>query len=40
MGVLAGIAGVFFWFSVRKLDRDEDKLNNLGEGHVQGTEKA
>ncbi|KAJ3575012.1 hypothetical protein NP233_g1374 [Leucocoprinus birnbaumii] len=36
MGVLAGVAGVLFWLSVRKLDREEDRLNNLDEGHVEG----
>ncbi|KAL0572403.1 hypothetical protein V5O48_009564 [Marasmius crinis-equi] len=30
MGVLAAIAGVLFWFSVSKLDKQEDFLNNLG----------
>jgi proton-dependent oligopeptide transporter, POT family len=35
MGVLAGIAGVIFWFSVRNLDAQEDELNNLDEGHLQ-----
>ncbi|KXN93069.1 Peptide transporter PTR2 [Leucoagaricus sp. SymC.cos] len=39
MGVLAGIAGIFFWLSTRKLDRNEDKLNNLREGHLE-TNKA
>jgi POT family proton-dependent oligopeptide transporter len=36
MGVLAAVAAVFFWFSVRHLDADEDKLNNLNEGHLGG----
>jgi len=34
MAVLAGITGIVFWFYVRKLDAQEDRLNNLGEGHV------
>jgi POT family proton-dependent oligopeptide transporter len=34
MAVLAGVAGVLFWFIHRNLDRDEDKLNMLKEGHV------
>ena len=32
MGVLAGISGVFFWIHVRKLDEQEDMLNNLADG--------
>ncbi|KAF7760084.1 hypothetical protein Agabi119p4_10760 [Agaricus bisporus var. burnettii] len=35
MAVIAAIAGVLFWLSVRRLDRDEDKLNNLGSGHME-----
>ncbi|GLB40829.1 putative POT family protein [Lyophyllum shimeji] len=34
MGVLAGIAGIVFWFHVRKLDAQEDQLNSIGPGHV------
>lgn len=34
MGVAAFIAGILFWFSFIKLDKDEDKLNNLDEGHL------
>jgi len=34
MGVAAFIAGILFWFSFIRLDRDEDKLNNLDEGHL------
>ncbi|EEB89052.1 hypothetical protein MPER_12901 [Moniliophthora perniciosa FA553] len=42
MGVLAGVAGVFFWFS---LDKQEDKLNSIGTDHAAqiaagGDEKA
>ncbi|RDB16581.1 putative peptide transporter ptr2 [Hypsizygus marmoreus] len=46
MGVLAGLTGIVFWFSVRKLDAKEDALNDLSEGHVglnaveNGKEKA
>lgn len=32
MGVLAAIAGVFFWVHVYKLDAQEDELNNLDDG--------
>jgi proton-dependent oligopeptide transporter, POT family len=32
MSVLAGLAGVFFWMHVRKLDAQEDELNNLTDG--------
>jgi POT family proton-dependent oligopeptide transporter len=34
MGVLAAIAGILFWLSVRKLDAQEDRLNQLAEGHL------
>jgi len=34
MAVLAGVAGILFWISVRKLDAREDELNRLNEGHV------
>ncbi|KAJ7437895.1 POT family-domain-containing protein [Mycena galericulata] len=34
MAVIAGIAAVLFWFHVRKLDKIEDELNSLPEGHV------
>jgi len=33
MGVLAGVTGVVFWLVVRRLDAQEDKLNNLSLGH-------
>ncbi|KIL56425.1 hypothetical protein M378DRAFT_172730 [Amanita muscaria Koide BX008] len=33
MGVLAAVSAVIFWIHVRKLDTQEDKLNNLNEGH-------
>jgi POT family proton-dependent oligopeptide transporter len=32
MGVICGISGIFFWLSVRKLDKQEDALNNLQKG--------
>ncbi len=32
--VMSAIAGVLFWFSVRKLDTHEDELNNMDEGHI------
>ncbi|KAH7890643.1 POT family-domain-containing protein [Phlebopus sp. FC_14] len=32
VAVLAGVTGIVFWLSVRKLDREEDKLNNLASG--------
>ncbi|KAG2034676.1 POT family-domain-containing protein [Suillus americanus] len=31
--ILAGVGGVLFWIAVRKLDKEEDKLNNLANGH-------
>ncbi|KAG6908190.1 hypothetical protein DXG01_005779 [Tephrocybe rancida] len=34
MGVLAGLTGVVFWLYVRKLDAQEDKLNNLSIANV------
>jgi POT family proton-dependent oligopeptide transporter len=34
MGALALVAGVLFWLSVRKLDKQEDELNNLANGHM------
>ncbi|KAJ7235495.1 POT family-domain-containing protein [Mycena rebaudengoi] len=39
MGVLSFIAAVFFWFLFRGLDKEEDTLNELQEGHV-GTVKT
>ncbi|KAF9219028.1 PTR2-domain-containing protein [Gyrodon lividus] len=39
VGILAGVAGILFWLSVRKLDKEEDKLNNLALGHFGYTEK-
>jgi len=37
MAILAGIAGTIFWIVTRKLDRQEDELNNLDAGHVEGS---
>jgi POT family proton-dependent oligopeptide transporter len=34
MGCIAGIGGIVFWWSFRKLDAEEDKLNNLATGHL------
>jgi len=34
MGIIAGVAGILFWISVRRLDAQEDALNNLDAGHV------
>ena len=39
IGVLAAITGIVFWLFVRKLDREEDKLNNLSEGQFGVSEK-
>jgi len=35
MGVLAGVSGALFWAVTRKLNREEDALNNLDAGHVE-----
>jgi POT family proton-dependent oligopeptide transporter len=32
MGVLSFIAGVFFWFTFRDLDAEEDELNQIPAG--------
>ncbi|KAF9448066.1 hypothetical protein P691DRAFT_670187, partial [Macrolepiota fuliginosa MF-IS2] len=34
MGVLAFITGILVWLTVYRLDADEDRLNNLTEGHM------
>ncbi|KAI0330301.1 oligopeptide transporter [Cubamyces sp. BRFM 1775] len=34
MAVLAFIAGCIFWFQYRELDRQEDALNDISEGHL------
>lgn len=36
MGVIAGVSGIFFWLSVRNLDKQEDSLNNLKKGEFIG----
>ena len=33
-GVLAAIGGIAFWFRYRKIDSEEDVLNNLPTGHL------
>lgn len=38
MAVIAGVGGSLFWIAVRKIDSEEDILNNLPTGHL-GTEK-
>lgn len=35
MAVLAFVAGTIFWFQYRHLDAEEDKLNELQEGHYE-----
>ncbi|KZP15915.1 hypothetical protein FIBSPDRAFT_1047851 [Athelia psychrophila] len=35
MAVIAFVGGALFWVSARKLDRQEDELNNLRTGHVE-----
>ncbi|KAL2875337.1 hypothetical protein SGCOL_009500 [Colletotrichum sp. CLE4] len=34
VAVLAGVAGVIFWFQFRDLDKEEDAMNELPEGRV------
>jgi proton-dependent oligopeptide transporter, POT family len=34
MAVLAAVGGVLFYFNFRHLDKAEDELNDLGEGHL------
>ncbi|KAI0674348.1 MFS peptide transporter [Trametes maxima] len=34
MGVLSFVAGTIFWFQYRHLDKQEDELNNINEGHL------
>ncbi|EKM53217.1 uncharacterized protein PHACADRAFT_259421 [Phanerochaete carnosa HHB-10118-sp] len=36
MGVLAFISGIIFWFQYRHLDQQEDELNMIDEGHMEG----
>ncbi|KIK43468.1 hypothetical protein CY34DRAFT_710167 [Suillus luteus UH-Slu-Lm8-n1] len=33
--ILAAVGGILFWIAVRKLDSEEDKLNNLTSGHFE-----
>jgi proton-dependent oligopeptide transporter, POT family len=33
-GVLSGVGGIAFWLTYRKLDSQEDELNNLPTGHL------
>ncbi|KIM60959.1 hypothetical protein SCLCIDRAFT_123160 [Scleroderma citrinum Foug A] len=35
VAVLCAITGSVFWIVVRKLDAEEDKLNNLAQGHLE-----
>lgn len=36
MAVLAFVSGTIFWFQFRHLDEQEDELNTLARGHVDG----
>jgi POT family proton-dependent oligopeptide transporter len=40
MAVISFIAGVAFWFMYRKLDAEEDKLNQLPIGHMATAKQA
>ena len=40
VAILAGITGIVFWLSVRKLDKEEDSLNTLSEGRFGFSEKG
>lgn len=40
MAVIAFIAGIIFWFMYRKLDAQEDQLNQLATGHMGTREHA
>ncbi|KAJ7702765.1 peptide transporter PTR2A [Mycena rosella] len=39
MAVIAFIAGILFWFSVRSIDAKEDEFNNMDAGHVHTERK-
>jgi len=39
VAILAGVTGIIFWLSVRKLDEEEDALNTLSEGQFGFSEK-
>ncbi|THU85118.1 PTR2-domain-containing protein [Dendrothele bispora CBS 962.96] len=34
VAIIAAVGGTAFWISIRKLDAQEDQLNNLAEGHM------
>ena len=38
MGVLAFISGIIFWIQFRKLDSQEDELNNLSNGQFDAAD--
>ena len=40
MGVIAAISGVLFWIQFRHLDKEEDALNGLQEGHIVSSHAA
>lgn len=40
MGVLAFVVGIFVWMSVYRLDADDDRLNNLADGHMHDPKKS
>ncbi|TRM60942.1 PTR2-domain-containing protein [Schizophyllum amplum] len=40
VAVIAFVAGILYWLSVRKLDAQEDELNNMPEGHVDSQPDA
>ncbi|PPQ64967.1 hypothetical protein CVT24_008155 [Panaeolus cyanescens] len=40
MGVLAAVAGILFWFSVRDLDAREDELNEMATGEMRDPKKS
>ncbi|KAJ3757127.1 PTR2-domain-containing protein [Lentinula raphanica] len=35
VAIITTVGGILFWFSVRNLDAQEDKLNNLAVGHMK-----
>jgi POT family proton-dependent oligopeptide transporter len=39
MAVISFIGGILFWFTFRKLDDEEEVLNNLDDGQFNGGEK-
>lgn len=40
MGVIAAVSGVLFWLQFRHLDKEEDALNSLREGHIVNSHAA